>query len=202
MDSFKDISEVINTKLQNSTEAIQEQDTDFEEFVPNHVFTDQDREKAVQVRKAQADSRLLKIQQDNEIARFEHLLKMEQLRTQAIELRMQRQELRESMNTPPVNNDEDSLLGNLIEMVKIGMQQRQIPQAQPIPQPVAVSPITPTATGDITDEEIEAYYNKVPKFLIEKAKLDSDDNLRAQLIQFKPDLTANGVKRIIARIRK
>jgi hypothetical protein len=207
MDLLKDISEVTDELTQNNSETSQEEGTESEKKTTNYVFTDEDRQKAIEVRQAKDAAKIQEINQQREISRFNHLLAMEQLRTQAIELRMQRQEMREIMNKPANNESEDSMLSSLIDLAKIFISNQQANKSSQSPA-VTASPQIQTrveqiaAAGDLSDADIEAYVSKVPQILLDRARADTDEHIKMQLIQYKPDLNDSSIKRIIARIRR
>lgn len=213
MADFTDISELTDDSTLNDSESSQENDTEPKKRPINYAFTDEDRQKAVEVRQAKDAQRIQEIIQAREISKFEHMLKMEQLRTQAIEMRMQRQEMREMMNKPADNPQEDSMLNEVIglakawvEMQKMQQQPRTVSQSSPT---VALSPQTQPhletvapVVEELSDEEVEMYVSKIPAGIILRAKADTDENIKAQIISYRPNLSNTSIAKLIARIRK
>lgn len=94
--------------------------------------------------------------------------------------------------------DLNSVFKNLVEKV---LHQPQTPASNPLQGSQDILTNSNEAGVSLSDAEIDAYIARVPPFVREQAKKASDDDIKRQILSFKPDMSKETVEKFIAKLR-
>lgn len=163
--------------------------------VTSYTFTDEDRQRSAELKKAQSDLRRMQLQKEMEINKLEADIALEELRMDLAELRGETEEN---------NNSLEGMFAEVFKPVVEAYAYKMKSEVQNKILPLNSSSgnvQTPLTTNselkEFSDEELLSFWNDLSPFEKEMAKNASDEKIRSFVINEFPDIKQEQIAKII-----
>lgn len=161
----------------------------------DYDFTDEDREKSVEVRRIKAELRAIEKESKLDELRAELEYKKEYLQ-------LQRQ--KKILDLMPEPEQEPDLETQMLSSLLMPLMQKltNVTPLTPAETEANSSPaISEPAGVSLSDDMLRAYLSRIPKAILKKLKKLSDDDLRTKVIEQFPTIDKNTTERAILLLK-
>lgn len=165
------------------------------EKASSYTFTDEDRQRSAELKKAQADLRRMQLQKEIEINKLEADIALEELRMDLAELRGESGEEDKSIEGMFAEVFKPVVEAYAFKM-KSEVQKNMLPLNSSSGN-VQTPPTTNSELKEFSDEELLSFWNDLSPFEKEMAKNASDDKIRSFVINEFPDIKQEQIAKII-----
>jgi len=167
---------------------------------PVYTFTDEDRQRSAELKKAQADLRRLELQKEMEIRKLEADIALEELRMDLAELRGE-----EGEEDKSIEGMFADIFKPVAEAYAFKMKaevQKKIAPINSSSGNVQTPPTTDSKQTDFSDEELLSLWEDLSPFEKKMAKSANDEDMRSFIISEFPDVNQDQIGKIIKFVRE
>jgi hypothetical protein len=160
----------------------------------NHDFNDKDRELSKEIRRQRAEIASLKMQHEIERERVHHELEMSRLQQQLEDMQPEDDDEPEEKSTDPMD---------VMMMAILSKMTSNSPAVVPNTNTEQIKTTVPLTTAGVslTDEQINDYWDNMPKFQKVIARKATDEQIKNLLQNKIPGINEDSISRCIATIR-